>query len=179
MIYLFQNTCQNFINIYIQRTRETQMKSVQIQKKDGVTYSHVPEIGGTILVPLFYKHLAELMEAGHCTHKTFYLVTDSTQAIIAEVDDKIVGFLIFNHDKVMKTTYNALGHINIDYRRRGIFTEIKMCLLKYAKDNKVDYIHSHVSVKNEASVRASRKLGFDLYISQDLPEYYEYVHSTY
>jgi hypothetical protein len=148
---------------------------MQIQTKDGVTYSHVPEIGGTILVPLFYKHIAELMKAGHCTHKTFYLVTDSTQAIIAEVDDKIVGFLIFNHDKEMKTMYNALGHINIDYRRRGIFELINKSWHTHAKINNTDYVQGYISVENGVSVKAHRKMGYDLFISKDFSGYYEYM----
>ena len=70
--------------------------------KEGVTYSLVVAIGETPLVPLFYKHIAELMEAGHCTFHTFELVTNYTSAIIAEVDSKIVGFDLFNHDKKIK-----------------------------------------------------------------------------
>jgi GNAT superfamily N-acetyltransferase len=155
------------------------MNSSKILKKEGVTYSHVPAIGKTCLIPLFYKHLAELMEVGHCSLQTFENVTNSTQAIIAEIDGKLVGYDVFNHNIENKSMFDVFTYVDPDYRKRGIFTEIEMCLLKYAKYNKDDYIHSHVSVKNEASVHACRKLGFNLFISEDSPEYYEYVHSTY
>jgi RimJ/RimL family protein N-acetyltransferase len=155
------------------------MNSLKIKTKDGVTYSHVSSIGRTILVPMFYKHLSELMEIGHCSLQTFENVTNSTKAIIAKIDDKLVGYDVFNHNIENKSMFDIFTYVDPDYRKRGIFTEIEMCLLKYAKDNKVDYIHSHVSVKNEASVHACRKLGFNLFISEDSPEYYEYVHSTY
>jgi GNAT superfamily N-acetyltransferase len=155
------------------------MKSVQIQKKDGVTYSHVPEIGGTILVPLFYKHLAELMEAGHCTFQTFNRVTDTSQGIIAEIDNKIVGFGIFDHKKGEEELFDVFIYVDPDYRQRGIFVQLQNGLLTYAKNNKVDYINSFISIKNEVSIKAHRKMGYDLFISEYLPEFYQYIHSTY
>jgi len=155
------------------------MKSVQIQKKDGVTYSHVPEIGGTILVPMFYRHMAELMEAGHCTFQTFNRVTDTSQGILAEIDNKPVGFGVFDHKKEAEELFDFFTYVDPDYRQRGIFVQLQNCLLKYAKDNKVDYINSFISIKNEVSVKAHRKMGYELFITKELPEFYQYIHSTY
>jgi GNAT superfamily N-acetyltransferase len=155
------------------------MKSTQIQTKDGVTYSHVPEIGGTILVPMFYKHMAELMEAGHCTFQTFNYVTYSSQGILAEIDNKPVGFGVFNHKKGEEEMFDFFTYVDPAYRQRGIFVQLQNSLLKYAKENKVGYINSFISIKNEVSIKAHRKMGYDLFISENLPEFYQYIHSTY
>lgn len=155
------------------------MNKSEIQTKDGVTYSHVSAIGETSLVPSFYKNVAELMEVGYCTFHTFSNVTDSTQAIIAEIDNKIVGYDLFNHYKESKIMFGFFIYVDPDYRQRGIITQTLRCVVKHAKDNKVDFFQGLISIKNEISIQAHIKAGFDLFISEDSPEYYEFRHSTY
>jgi len=159
--------------------KKVNMNKLHMLIKEGVTYSLVPTIGGTCLVPLFYKHIAELMEAGHCTFHTFEAVTCNTSAIIAEIDNKIVGFDFFDHDKAKRVAFDFFVYVDPDYRRRGIFTEIENCLyVLYAKANNINYIKSLVSINNETSIQASKKLGFELFISEHSPGYYECIHST-
>jgi GNAT superfamily N-acetyltransferase len=155
------------------------MNKSEIQTKDGITYSHVPAIGRTILVPLFYKHIAELMKAGHCTFHTFDTVTDSDQGIIAEIDNKIVGYEVFSHDKEKKLMFEYFVYIYPEYRRRGIFAHIQGCVLAHAKANDIYYTQSLISIKNEVSIKAHINLGFDLFITKEMPGYYQYIHPTY
>jgi RimJ/RimL family protein N-acetyltransferase len=154
------------------------INKIEMQPKDDISYSHLLTIGGTYLVPLFYKYMAELMETGHCTLDTCEQVTNTTQGIVAEIDTKIVGFGVFEHLEGEKTMFDFFTYVDPNYRQRGIFTEIQNGLLKYAKENKIEYIHSYISIKNEVSIIAHKKMGYNLVISKSMPEFYEYIHSV-
>jgi RimJ/RimL family protein N-acetyltransferase len=152
------------------------MKKIYLHLKEGVTYSHVQEIGKTILVPMCYKHIAELMEVRHCAFQTFEIVTNTTQAIIAEIDNKIVGFSVFNHLKGDKEILDIFGYVDPNHRRKGIYLEMERCLyVKYTLANKINCIRSYSHTKNEVSTYFCKKVGIDLCISEETPESYEYI----
>ena len=154
------------------------MDKIELQTKEGVTYSFVQAIGGTRLIPLFYKHIAELMEADHCTFDMFR-VTDDCRGVIAEIDNKIVGYGVFDHNKKTKELFDFFTYVDPDYRQRGIFLQLQNGLLTYAKINKVECVNSFVSVKNEVSVKAHRKAGFDLFLAKNVPGFYQYIHTKF
>ena len=148
------------------------MKKIHLHTTEGVTYSLVEAIGGTRLVPLFYKHMAELMEAGHCLFTTFNQPTNKSQGIIAEIDNKIVGFLLFH--KKPESMSGIFGYVDPNYRQRSIFALIMKCWYAYAKDSKSRYVEGYVSAKNEISIHAHNTLGFSLFFDENF-KIYKYV----
>ena len=125
------------------------------------TCSLVPAIGETPVVLAYYRTITSLMETGHSPFRIIENITNRTRAIITEVDNEIVGFILFamKYDLEEKPTWIFLSHVNPSHRRRGIYKLMYSCLEAHTRSLGSGYTESYVAFSNSGMISAAEALG--------------------
>jgi ribosomal protein S18 acetylase RimI-like enzyme len=89
------------------------------------------------------------------------------QILVAELEGKIVGFIIFRIKKhpaySEKITHISDLYVDEKYRKLGIGKKLVEEIIKLSKSKKVKYITITVHCKNEIGLKFWKKLGFEEY----------------
>ena len=147
-----------------------------MEEKDFETVRKIREDG----ILEYYKYLREMRPEAYSIKEVeddlrrrkvmdadllnFYLRTGSS--FVAEVEDKIVGFVLSQTIEFMRDSRRMIWveHIEVksEFRRRGIGYSLLSKVIKYAKEHSISQIESTINPNNEASIRLQQKLGFSV-----------------
>ncbi len=106
--------------------------------------------------------------SGERAHPVFFYELGE-QALIAEDDGEVVGFLLgFLAPTVPPTAYVHLVGIHPEHRRRGVGKELYVQFTRRARTAGAERIKAITTVGNEGSVRFHEALGFS--VTED-PDY--------
>lgn len=95
------------------------------------------------------------------------LTNDNFFVTVAEIDSKIVGYVIVSVSNtpevfvLRRRMYVQDMVINPEYRRRGIGKELFDAVMKLAKEQKIEKLDLLVAVKNEESNKFWKAMGFE------------------
>lgn len=105
--------------------------------------------------------------SGERAHPVFFYELGE-QALIAEEDGTVVGFLLgFIAPTEPKTAYVHLVGIHPDHRRRGVGKELYEQFTRRARDVGAGRLKAITTVGNEGSVRFHEALGFTVHEDPD------------
>lgn len=131
-----------------------------------VTIKSASSVQDTPIIPFFMKNFSSLIEKGWA-HSVSPPVTAQTRAFYAEIDDKIVGHIVYNIlDDVFKTAWIVFSCVDEDYRGRGIYNIMHDYFEKNVKAAGSKKISSYVHVNNTARQASCTSVGM-------LPFYYK------
>ncbi len=115
-------------------------------------------IGGTHIIPFFYKNFHALMENGHA--HLHMAATNMCKAVFVEIDGNLAGHIVFELlDDCYKTTWIYFSCIDDGYRRRGLYEIMHKHLMEHAIKLKSRKIASFVHVDNKIRQASCAKVG--------------------
>ncbi len=92
------------------------------------------------------------------------LSKDIHKVLVAEIDNKVIGFVDFDHYEVVYSDpgINITGLIvNIEYRNKGVGTALLLEIEKYAKSNKMAFIRVNSGSQRIDAHKFYKKNGYD------------------
>jgi len=95
---------------------------------------------------------------------------DKNQVLVAEIEERIVGYIIFFvHTRTgLKTRYSWATiydvYVHSDFRGRGIATKLIERCLEYIKSKNVTHVRLTVWVNNKAARKLYQRFGFEDYM---------------
>jgi len=132
--------------------------TVKDKTNSNVSIKSVNTLGGSIIVPLFLREAASLIEKGWANQAI--IGSNDSKVIYAEIEKEIVGFIVFNiENNYQKTTWIVLGTVFEKYRGRGLYKIMHSYLEKVAKNNNSSRISSHVHCDNAPMLAICKSLG--------------------
>lgn len=122
----------------------TTLATEKDKKGSTVVIKNTTAIGYTPVLPFFMKHFADLCDRGWA-HPIF-TATNTTRAIYAEIDNKVVGHIVYNiQDDNVKTAWILLSAVDPDYRQRGIYNlmhkQFEAVIKKLGSKKIASYVH--------------------------------------
>ena len=132
--------------------------TVKDKTRSSVSIKSVNTLGGSIIVPLFLREAASLIEKGWANQAI--IGSNDSKVIYAEIENEIAGFIVFNFENnYQKTTWIVIGTVFEKYRGRGIYKIMHSYLEKIAKDNKSSRVSSHVHCDNVPMLAICKSIG--------------------
>ena len=132
--------------------------TVKDKTRSSVSIKSVNTLGGSIIVPLFLREAASLIEKGWANQAI--IGSNDSKVIYAEIENEIAGFIVFNFENnYQKTTWIVIGTVFEKYRGRGIYKIMHSHLEKIAKNNNSSRISSHVHRDNVPMLAICKSIG--------------------
>ncbi len=117
-------------------------------------------IGGSPIIPFFYRHFATLIENGHTN--PLMSGTNKSKAVYVEIEGKLAGHIVYEFlEDPYKTTWITFSCIEDDYRRRGLYEIMHRHLEDLAKKANSRKIASFVHVNNTVRQASCAKVGME------------------
>jgi GNAT superfamily N-acetyltransferase len=110
------------------------------------------------LIAFYYEYKSKLLRDGHGHNHID--VTDLHQAVYIEIDNKIVGHIVFKHVRDHKSTWIDLSAVHVDYRRRGLYSILHDFFEKVSKEQGAIEISSLIHVNNIGRLKSAEAKGF-------------------
>jgi GNAT superfamily N-acetyltransferase len=110
------------------------------------------------LMAFYYEYKSKLLKDGH--GHTHVSITDTYQAIYLEIDNKIVGHIVFNYIREQKRTWIDLSAVHEDYRRRGLYSILHDYFEQVSKKQGAIEISSFIHVNNVGRLKSAEVKGF-------------------
>jgi ribosomal protein S18 acetylase RimI-like enzyme len=130
------------------------------KNNQSMVVKYAAAIGGTTVLPFFLKNFAILIEQGY-SH-SLMAGTNSSQAVYVEIDDKVVGHIVF---EIIKDGYNTawivLSCVDKNYRNLGIYNIMHKHFEMQIKKLGSTKIASHVHVNNKARLASCKSVGME------------------
>jgi ribosomal protein S18 acetylase RimI-like enzyme len=123
-----------------------------------VKFCNQASIGPAELMSFFYKNLAELIDAGHGLQWPGY--SSKSMAVYLEIDNVIVGHIMFNFNADMKQTHIVLSAVDKNYRNRGLYKILHYELMKVSKKLGATQITSFVHINNTIMKTAAQSVDY-------------------
>ena len=120
-------------------------------------------IGPAKLMSFFYKNFSELIDNGHGPSQPNY--HSKSMAIYAEINNEIVGLIMFNYDSEFRFTYIVFTVVDKNCRNRGICKLMYHELETTSKKLGASHIRSYVHLNNLVQIANSKSANFN-------PKYY-------
>lgn len=114
-------------------------------------------IGPEKLTSFFFRNMAELIENGYGSSWPSY--SAKSMAIYAEIDDVIVGHIVFNMNSELKQSFIVLSAVDKNYRNRGIYKLMHYQYEKVSKNLGAKDIFSFVHVNNTDRLASAASVG--------------------
>jgi hypothetical protein len=131
--------------------------TVEDRNKSLVTIKFCESLGGSIIIPMFMREAAALIEKGWAQQSL--MGTNESKVIFADIDGEVAGFIVFNiQNDFQKTTWIVLGTVFEKYRRRGLYKIMHDYLEKIAKNSGSAQINSHVHFENQSMLAACQSI---------------------
>lgn len=114
----------------------------------NVVVKSATSIQNSPVVPFFMKNFANLIERGW-SHQISPPININTKAFYAEIDNKIVGHIVYNIlEDPFKTAWIVFSCVDEEYRGRGIYNILHSYFENFVKNNGSKKIASYVHVEN-------------------------------
>jgi hypothetical protein len=114
--------------------------------------------GPVELLAFYYEYKSKLLKNGH--GHTHIDATDTHQAIYLEIDNTIVGHIVFNYIRDQKRTWIDLSAVHEDYRRRGLYCILHDYFEQVSKEQGAIEISSFIHVDNIGRLKSAEVKGF-------------------
>jgi CRISPR/Cas system-associated exonuclease Cas4 (RecB family) len=115
------------------------------------------------VMSFYYKYKSKLLEDGFGTSAIG--IGPQQQAIYIEIENKVVGHIIFEYIDKQKRTWIELSAVDIDYRRRGLYKIMHSHFEELSKKLGAVEISSFIHINNQDRLRSAESVGF-------LPKFY-------
>jgi GNAT superfamily N-acetyltransferase len=119
----------------------------------------IKKIVGHPIETMFRDQMENLVSQGLTLPVISWKGIDKCQAIYAEQDSKILGFIVLVHNKHSKSLWKSLSFVYPEHRNKGIFKTLHSYLDDIARDMGCIAITSHVHVKNTNQLEILEKIG--------------------
>jgi hypothetical protein len=123
-------------------------------------------IGPPELMAFFYSSLAELIDLGHGSPWPGY--TSKSMAVYIEINDVIVGLIMFNYNADQRQAFIVLSAVNKEYRNRGLYKLMHYEFEKASKKLGAKQITSLVHVDNAGRLASAKTVDF-------VPQFYKMI----
>ena len=131
-----------------------------------IKYCNRVGLGPVELMSFFYRNEAELIENGHgISWPNFY---PTSHAVYVEIENKIVGHIVFNYIEERRQTHISLSAVDKEYRKRGLYKIMHLEFEKISKKLGAIQITSFVHVNNTVRLESAKSVDFH-------PEFYKMV----
>jgi GNAT superfamily N-acetyltransferase len=129
--------------------------------KQGKSFNviHIKSIVGHPIEQMYREKFEELVNQRLSLPITTWDTIDQAEAVYAEQDNEILGFIIFTLAKETNSLWKPLSYVYPEYRNRGIFKIIHSYLDDIARDMGCTSISSHVHINNHNQLKIAEKLG--------------------
>jgi hypothetical protein len=131
-----------------------------------VVVKYTDSLANTPVTPIFLRNLAELIDNGHTNSSMSG--HNNCSAIYVEVDNKVVGHIVFDIIKSNKSAWIVLSGIDGSYRKRGLYSIMHKHFEKVIIELGCDKIQSHVHVTNTDRLASCNAVGMQ-------PEFYRMI----
>jgi Acetyltransferase (GNAT) family len=131
-----------------------------------VVVKYTDSLANTPVTPIFLRNLAELIDNGHTNSSMSG--HNNCSAIYVEVDNKVVGHIVFDIIKSNKSAWIVLSGIDVSYRKRGLYSIMHKHFEKVIIELGCDKIQSHVHVTNTDRLASCNAVGMQ-------PEFYRMI----
>jgi len=131
-----------------------------------IKFCNQTSIGPTELMLFFYKNITELIENGHSS--SWPSQNSKSMAVFVEVNNKIVGHIMFNYMAEQRYTYIVLSAVDKNYRNRGLYKLMHYEFEEISKKLGATQITSFVHVNNTTRLITAKSVDFN-------PEFYKMV----
>lgn len=111
------------------------------------------------LIAFYYEYKSKLLRDGH-GRNAIMSDPDLHQAVYIEVDNKIVGHIVFKHIRDHKIAWIDLSAVHVDYRRRGLYSILHDFFEKVSKEQGAIEISSLIHVNNIGRLKSAEAKGF-------------------
>ena len=118
------------------------------------------------VTPVFLKLYSELILAGHATSSM--AGHNACQAVYAEIDNVVVGHIVFDVLKPSNSTWIILSGIDPAFRKRGIYSLMHHQFEDVTVRLGCNKIQSHVHVNNVDRLASCQAVGM-------VPEFYKMI----
>lgn len=116
-------------------------------------------IGGTPVVPFYYRHYSKLIESGF-TNPIIIGTNLRHKAVYLEIGEVFAGHIVFEIlDDPYKTLWITFSCVEDDFRRRGLYEIMHRHIEQYAKKHGCMKIASFVHVDNKVRQASCAKVG--------------------
>jgi RimJ/RimL family protein N-acetyltransferase len=136
------------------------------KKGSQVVVKYTDSLTNSPVTPVFLRNLAELIDKGHTNSSMSG--HNNCSAIFVEVDNKVVGHIVFDIIRNAKSAWIVLSGIDNSYRKRGLYSIMHKHFEKVISDLGCDKIQSHVHVNNTDRLASCNAVGMQ-------PEFYRMV----
>jgi ribosomal protein S18 acetylase RimI-like enzyme len=131
-----------------------------------IKFCNQTSIGPEELMLFFYKSITDLIDNGHSSSWPSY--NSKSMAVFVEVDNKIVGHIMFNYMAEQRYTYIVLSAVDKNYRNRGLYKLMHYEFEKMSKKLGAIQITSFVHVDNATRLITAKSVGLK-------PQFYKMV----
>lgn len=118
---------------------------------------HALRLGGSPVLPVYLREYANLIDAG--LSRPYTVHTDASQVLYAEVEDKIVGGIVFNLSKDNSSCWIVMSFVIEAYRKQKINTQLYEALEQRLRNQGITRVESNVHVDNKIMQNAAFKRG--------------------
>lgn len=131
-----------------------------------VVVKYTDSLSNSPVTPIFLRNLAELIDNGHTNSSMSG--HNNCSAIYVEVDNKVVGHIVFDLIKSNNSAWIVLSGIDGSYRKRGLYSIMHKHFEKVIIELGCDKIQSHVHVTNTDRLASCNAVGMQ-------PEFYRMI----
>ena len=123
-------------------------------------------IGPNEVSAFFYRSLAEVIEKNQAS--TWPSYNFKSQVIYAQVDDRVIGCVVFNYSGEKKQIHIVLSAVDPAFRKKGLYKIMQTELAKLGKSLGAIEVTSFIHTSNEITLAASKSCTFE-------PTYYKMI----
>lgn len=135
-----------------------ELEKVQDKTQAIISVNLASSLGGSIIVPLFLREIASLMEKGWASQ--IMMGSNDSKVIYAKIENEVAGFIVFHYlNDYQKSTWIIVGTVFEKYRGRGIYKIMHSHLEKVAKKDNSGSINSHVHCDNIPMLAICKSIG--------------------
>lgn len=111
------------------------------------------------VTPVFLKLYSELIQAGHATSSM--AGHNACHAIYAEIDNNVVGHIVFDVLRPSNSTWIILSGIDPAFRKRGIYSLMHRQFEDVTIRLGCNKIQSHVHINNVDRIASCKAVGME------------------